>query len=99
MPDPGGQPDPLRQKVDAQQLDLFVRRLQGLPTLPQVARRLLELTAAATEDDSPGRPERLDEITAVVSSDQSLTARVLSMAGGGIRQIIKKQKRVLGKIK
>ena len=86
MPDPRGQPDPLRQKVDAQQLDLFVRRLQGLPTLPQVARRLLELTAAATEDDSPGGPERLDAITAVVSSDQSLTARVLSMAGGGTVQ-------------
>lgn len=52
-------------------VELILQQLEELPTLPAVALRLLEVTAA---DQSS-----LDEVVALISSDPSLTARILQL--------------------
>ena len=52
-------------------VELILQQLEELPTLPAVAVRLLELTA---EDDST-----LGEVVGLISSDPSLTARILQL--------------------
>ena len=61
-------------------IELILRQVDQLPTLPAVATRLLELTA-----DSESRS---DEVVSLVASDPALTARVLAMcrtADKGVR--------------
>lgn len=63
-------------------LELILRQVDALPTLPVVATRLMSLT---TSDDSDVR-----EVIQLVSSDQALTAKVLSMcraAHRGVRDV------------
>ena len=52
-------------------LELILRQIESLPTLPIIATRLLSLT---TSDESHAR-----EVVELVSSDQALTAKVLAM--------------------
>ncbi len=54
-----------------QRLELILRQIDTLPTLPAVATRLLQLTAS---DDATA-----DEVVALVRCDPALTAKVLSM--------------------
>jgi signal transduction histidine kinase/HD-like signal output (HDOD) protein len=53
------------------EVELVLSQIDSLPTLPVVASRIIELT---TEEDSSTR-----EVIQLIESDQSLTARVLSM--------------------
>ena len=55
----------------ARRVDLILRQIDSLPTLPTIATRLLTLTAS---DETHAR-----EVIELVSSDQTLTAKVLSM--------------------
>jgi len=67
----------------AGRVELILAQLDSLPTLPAVATRLLELT---TSPDSSAR-----EVVRLIESDQSLTARILSMtrkADAGIRSTV-----------
>jgi putative nucleotidyltransferase with HDIG domain len=62
----------LAQPGPAKRVELIIQQIESLPTLPVVAARLLQLT---------GDPEsNAREIIQLVSSDQSLTARILSLA-------------------
>lgn len=54
-----------------QRLELVLRQIESLPTLPVIATKLLSLT---TSDQSHAR-----EVVELVSADQALTARVLAM--------------------
>ena len=61
-------------------IELILRQIDALPTLPAVATRLLALTS---DDDSSGK-----EVTQLIQSDPSLTAKVLSLcktADKGVR--------------
>ena len=61
-------------------IELILRQIDTLPTLPAVATKLLSLTA---DDDSNAR-----EVTQLIQSDPSLTAKVLSLcktADKGVR--------------
>ncbi|MEM8782547.1 MAG: HDOD domain-containing protein [Planctomycetota bacterium] len=61
-------------------IELILRQIDQLPTLPAVATRLLELTA--------DHESRSDEVVQLVSSDPALTAKVLAMcrtADRGVR--------------
>jgi signal transduction histidine kinase/HD-like signal output (HDOD) protein len=55
-------------------IELILRQIESLPTLPVVATRLLSLTAS---DDSTAR-----EVIQLISSDPALTAKVLSLCRG-----------------
>jgi len=75
------QNDSLRGKLSVGQLDIILRRLESLPTLPAVAERLLELTGEVFKGGSAvGDSEQLRELIDLIGSDQSLTARLLSLA-------------------
>lgn len=66
--------------TQARRVELILRQIDSLPTLPAVATRLLSLTA---NDDTNAR-----EVIQLVSSDQTLTAKILSMcrkADRGVR--------------
>jgi signal transduction histidine kinase/HD-like signal output (HDOD) protein len=68
--------DQLREK----RVELILQQLEELPTLPAVAVRVLEVTG---KDDSSAK-----EVIALISSDQSLTTRVLQLlhrADAGVR--------------
>jgi len=53
-------------------LELILAQLRKLPTLPSVATRLLSLTASARADAR--------QVARLIGSDQSLTAKILSLA-------------------
>ena len=55
----------------SKKVELIVRQLEGLPTLPVVAARVFQ---AATSEDASVR-----DIVALIENDQSLTAKILSM--------------------
>lgn len=58
-------------ELKEKRIELILQQMEDLPTLPAVAVRLLELTA---DDDSS-----LDEVASLISSDPSLTARILQL--------------------
>lgn len=60
-------------------LDVIVRQIDDLPALPAVAARVLALTSPEVAAAS-GAPAVIDEVTAVVSADQALAARLLWLA-------------------
>ena len=62
---------PDRQPDNRPHLELVLRQIESLPTLPVVATRLLRLTAS---DESIVR-----EVVDLISSDPTLTARILSL--------------------
>lgn len=62
----------MAQPSPAKHVELIIQQVESLPTLPAVAARLLQLT---------GDPESNSaEIIRLISSDQSLTAKILSLA-------------------
>src|SRR5438045_3415903 len=68
--------DQIREK----RVELILQQLEELPTLPAVAVRVLEVTG---NDDSSAK-----EVVALISSDQSLTTRILQLlhrADTGVR--------------
>ena len=65
-------PPGLRAKISTHQLDLILRRLDGLPPLPAVAARALDLSA-------PGGAAA-EELARLIALDPALTATVLSLA-------------------
>lgn len=54
-------------------MELILRQLDSLPTLPSVATRLLSLTAS--------RQTSAEQIVEAIQADQTLTAKLLSLAG------------------
>jgi len=66
------QPPSLRAKIGPHELDLIVRRLDSLPTLPVVAARAAALSAPPGAE--PG------ELARLIARDPPLTARMLSLA-------------------
>jgi putative nucleotidyltransferase with HDIG domain len=68
---PGGQAG----RLDADQVELIVRGLGSLPTLPAMASRLLALPGEA--DSAAG-----EALVEVISADPPLTGRLLSLASG-----------------
>ncbi|MFI4859520.1 MAG: HDOD domain-containing protein [Phycisphaerales bacterium JB063] len=64
-------------------IELILRQIDSLPTLPAVATRLLQLTAS---DES-----RLSEVVEMIAADPALTAKVLSLcksADKGVRDVL-----------
>ncbi|NQU74790.1 MAG: HDOD domain-containing protein, partial [Planctomycetes bacterium] len=61
------------EKLKGQQIELILRQLESVPTLPEVATRLLKLTSS--------NQANTQEVINLVSADQSLTAKILSLAG------------------
>ena len=79
-------PDQLREK----RVELILQQLEELPTLPAVAVRILEATGS---DDSSAK-----EVIQLISSDPSLTARILQLlhtAGTGVRSEINSVERAV----
>lgn len=64
-------------RIDAHQLDVIVRRCGSLPTRPDVAAAILELTGPGAPGDEG---ERLRLVARLVAADPALAAKVLSMA-------------------
>lgn len=60
-------------RLQGRQVELILRQLDSLPTLPVIATRLLQLTASKHADH--------DQIVALIQADQSLSAKLLSLAG------------------
>ncbi len=63
----------------ARRVELILRQIDSLPTLPAIATKLLSLT---TRDDSHVR-----EVIDLVSSDQALTAKILSLCRRAYRGV------------
>ncbi len=59
-------------QLQGHQVELILRQMESLPTLPAVAVRLLTLTASSRSEAR--------EVIELIRADQSLTARLLSMA-------------------
>ena len=59
------------EQTRSKRVEMIVRQLEGLPTLPTVAARLLKVTTA--KDSS------FKDIVSLIESDQSLTAKVLAL--------------------
>jgi len=58
--------------MNEQRVEHIIKQLEGLPTLPSVATRLLRLTAE-------GSTSNAREVGQIIESDQALTARVLRL--------------------
>jgi len=71
-----GKSDDDAGRLSRQQLDLLVRRLDCLPTLPAVHARLVSLTELADK----GRGTAGDELVRLLGCDPALTARMLRLA-------------------
>ncbi len=70
------QPETAAPRLNAAQLDLIVRRIDGLSTFPVVAARALRLA-----DRLGGEPrEALDELSLLIAADPALAARTLGLA-------------------
>ncbi|MEM6751320.1 MAG: HDOD domain-containing protein [Planctomycetota bacterium] len=67
------------ETAQPRRVELILRQIDALPTLPAVAARLLELTSS---DDSRAR-----EVIEMVSADPALTARVLSLCKAADRGV------------
>lgn len=65
--------------AQVRRIELILRQVDSLPTLPAVATRLLTLTAS---DDS-----HIQEVIELVSSDQALTAKILSLCSRAFRGV------------
>ncbi len=80
MPDRPEQSDPLRCGLSIQQLDLILRKLESLPTIPAVAMCILELTTS-TSGGEAADTRSTEALVELIRTDPSLTARLLSLAG------------------
>ncbi len=76
------------ERLHSRQVDLILDQLESLPTLPEVATQLLNLTASSSSD--------AQQVISLIKADQTLTARILSLAAradSGLR----KEARTIGK--
>lgn len=86
----------LQPKLSQQQLDLLIRRLDHLPTLPAVAGRVLTATAQLGQGDTEAE---LAGIIRLIRADVALTARMLRLAnsaGGQAAQTVAQAVEALG---
>ena len=87
MPETFGQNDPSPERPSGEQVDLLVRGLELLPTLPAVWQRVVELTLRAGGVPGPGGESAARQIAGVVGLDPALTVRFLRLAGRyGVRE-------------
>jgi len=77
------------EQIKGQQVELILRQLESLPTLPVVATRLLNLT---TSSRSEAR-----EVIQLIQADQALTAKILSL-GGRANVAVPKEARTVEKV-
>ena len=61
------------EHLQGQQVELILRQVDSLPTLPVVATKLAEAATASSQSDT-------EEVVALIRADQSLTAKLLSLA-------------------
>jgi putative nucleotidyltransferase with HDIG domain len=64
---------PNTQEIKTRKVELVLQQLDSLPTLPAVVVRLLALTNSSES--------RIQEVVQLLSADQSLTGKLLSLAG------------------
>ena len=64
---------PNTQEIKTRKVELVLQQLDSLPTLPAIVVRLLSLTNSADA--------RIQEVVQLLSADQSLTSKLLSLAG------------------
>src|SRR6185436_6101021 len=67
------QASPNPDEIKTRKVELVLQQLDALPTLPAIVVRLLSLTNA---NDS-----KIQEVVQLLSADQSLTGKLLSLAG------------------
>lgn len=68
-------------KLSVQQVELAVRELDGLPTLPSIAAAVLAMTAPQAEPPATGGEQAaLDALARLVACDPPLSAKVLALA-------------------
>jgi len=75
-------------RLQGRQVDLILRQLESMPTLPEVATRLLKLTVSNQAETQ--------EIINLIRADQSVTARILSLAGK-VESGVRKEARTVAK--
>ncbi len=64
---------PITDEIKTRKVELVLQQLDALPTLPAVVVRLLALTSS--------NDARMSEVVQLLSADQSLTGKLLSLAG------------------
>ncbi len=78
---PDNIPMPAGDRLEGRQIELILDQLESLPTLPELAVRILHLTTSSRSD--------AQQIVDLIKTDQALTARILSLASrveAGIRE-------------
>ena len=65
-------PTPATDRLQGRQVELILDQLESLPTLPELAVRILHLTTSSRSD--------AQQIIDLIKTDQVLTARILSLA-------------------
>ncbi|NLF32124.1 MAG: HDOD domain-containing protein, partial [Planctomycetes bacterium] len=81
---PENNPTPAADRLQDRQIELILDQLESLPTLPEVAVRILHLTASSRSD--------VQQIIDLIKTDQALTARILSLASrveAGLREEVR----------
>lgn len=89
MPEPTNRAVEPSGRLGSQQMELILRQLESLPTLPAIATRLLQLTVSDRA--------QTEQIVQLIQADQSLTARLLSMAGRADRGM-RREARTIDKV-
>ena len=76
-----GQPEPMPLDLSKpRRIELILRQIDALPTLPAIAARLLQLTAS---DDAETR-----QVIELVAADPALTAKILSMVRASDKGVV-----------
>lgn len=75
-------------RLHGRQVELILHQLESLPTLPEVATRLLTLASSSSS--------QAQEVIDLIRSDQTLTARILSLASR-VENGLRKEVRTIGK--
>lgn len=88
MPNPAHNPADPGDKLKSRQVELILRQVESVPTLPEVATKLLRLTTSSEV--------QTEEIINLIRADQSLTARLLSLASRADHGL-RKEARTVGK--
>ncbi len=88
MPNTPNNPADPADKLKGRQVELILRQVDSVPTLPEVATRLLKLTASSEVET--------EEVINLIRADQSLTARLLSLASRADTGL-RKEARTVGK--
>src|ERR1700744_3026693 len=70
-----GQP-PRPDEVKTRKVEMVLQQLDTLPTLPAIAMRLMSLTGTAES--------KIEEVVQLLSADQSLTGKLLSLASSAM---------------